>query len=1086
MKKIITVICGLMAVMTLSAATVSKEQARQQALSFLQKSSSRHQAPANVSLREVAVSNKLYVFNVGDNGGFVIVSGDDCTGDLVLGYADEGRFVAENMPENLKAWMKGYEKQIEWMKEKGIVNDAAASRGVKKAGTRQSVAPLLTCHWNQDEPYNTYCPVVWYRYTNADDELNNAATGCVATATAQILYYHGKRLGNSTTTTAVIPAYTSNDTDIYWWENAEHTSYYSLNNTVGAKEIRPFDWSKMVDDYPVADDDATEEVARLMEYVGAGLEMQYNTSSGTQNEKAVGLLVNYFGYDADAKTIYRDNYTYTNWIAAIYDELTTNGPVLFGGQSLGGGHAFVLDGYSEDDFFHVNWGWGGLSDGYYRLSALNPSNQGVGGSTSTDGYNYGQCAMVNVKPEDDGVSMADDVKMTVSQVSSNYTSAIWNDTYHSYFYQSGYSLNWLQITYSIANNTSNDYYFDYGFAIYDDNDSFVRLLDLAEDNDLFPSMAYGSNWQTGSLDFGTKLGNGIYKIVAVCRQTGSETWLPCYDSDLFYVRLTVSGDNITLENISQDRTPNVTGTLALSGDAVVNQPVTIVARLSNTGYQYIGSVKLIQKVGSNNYRLAERQIDVENGADNKEFEFSFTPDETGSWELVLLDKNNKQITPSSLIINVQAAPSATTGTLNIGVNDITFNSVAGSDWRYGFYGSTLSGHVRVTNSHATNAHTSGLKLIVWQYNGVNYSYIKERTYPTNIAANGGTQQVNFEFKDLTVGTKYSLSYHYVDGTEIGESELGYEIWSYPGIDTYLADGTVTTIAPAASVTVGNDVVAIDVSQINTVTSVTPNSNPNTLYFVGASVPSGLTGKNVVQNGVAATLNLTDGYAFYTPQNFTATTATYTRTFTVGADGSNGWTTLVLPFNVTQVKEGENVIDWFRSDSDSKNFWLKEFTTDDGGVVYFDYATQLKANTPYIIAMPGNKWGAKWDLTNKPITFIGSGNVKAGASSRVSGNSYRFIGETTTMAVTDAYVMNAEGSSFVRTSTNVDPFRAYFQPANLSYATSLAIGSESSRPTGIGAVTMPTDGKKGVYTLDGRRVSTVKHGVYIIDGKKVVK
>ena len=156
----------------------------------------------------------------------------------------------------------------------------------------------------------------------------------------------------------------------------------------------------------------------------------------------------------------------------------------------------------------------------------------------------------------------------------------------------------------------------------------------------------------------------------------------------------------------------------------------------------------------------------------------------------------------------------------------------------------------------------------------------------------------------------------------------------PPVEGYGAYGSAETIEIAdGKVTVPNDVYAVDLTWADELTSVTPNSNPNTLYFVTGSVPSGLDNKNVVQNGTAATLTLNDNYGFYTPFGFTATNAFYTRQFSVGANGTGGWSTIVLPFNVTSVKQGETPIDWFHNSSDTgKNFWLKEFVNENGGSV----------------------------------------------------------------------------------------------------------------------------------------------------------
>ena len=830
----------------LMAAPVSQEAARQKALQFLSGRSgnvtaARGMQQVKLQLKEGVVTDQLYVFNVGQHEGFVIVSGDDCTGDLVLGYADKGEISAENMPDNLRSWLQGYADQIQWMKEHGVRNDAAASRGAMKK-SKTAIPAMLTTKWNQSAPYNNYCPKM------TPDGSVAAVTGCVATATAQVMYYQAKKHNITSTTTTEIPGY-QNQSGYYWYINGVQST------SMPAKSSVTIDWTKIPAEASPSTDDAKEQVARLMEYIGAGVQMQYRSSSdgsSATNEAAVTALVKYFGYDPDAKSIYAEDYTYDAWQDAIYTELSTNGPVLFGGDSTTGGHAFIIDGYDHDDYFYVNWGWGGLSDGSFRLLILNPDNQGIGGSAG--GYSSGQMAMINVSPEDDGVSLSDDACLTVTQCSCNVLSCEWyaygiND----YFYEVENTLYYPTMYYSLNNNTGWDLDFDWGLALYQ-NGSFVKLINEPS------TMNYPNGirrYGYFGFKFGEKLSDGEYRLVAVSRKNGTDTWRKCIGGDETYVKVTVSSN---------------------------------------------GEVMSFENMGA--------------------------------------------------------------------------------------------------------------------------------------------------------------------------------------IKTYAADGTETIVYNTSNVTTPDDALALDVSQVSSVTSVTPNSNPNTLYFVGSSVPSGLTGKNVVQNGTCATLTLTDGNGFYSPVDFTATKATYTRQFTQAATGTGGWSTIVVPFNVSTVKQGSKVIDWFHSGSDTgKNFWLKQFSSDGVGSVNFSYATALNANTPYIIAVPGNSYGAEWNLTNKDITFEGSGVVNASSNISVSKTNYEFIGMLAGKSVT-GYMLNAEGSQFKNTTATVNPFRAYFKSVGSSSLGSLAIGSDDD-VTGIKTIGNLPQTMDDYYNLQGRKVVTPTKGLYIVGGKKVV-
>ena len=186
---------------------ITKEEAQQKAVQFLsKKQSNRALAPRlkPVSLQEVSGLNseRLYAFNVGQKNGFVVMSADDCTGELILGYADKGELSMETMPDNMRAWLKGYDDEIKWMQEHGVTNQVAASRAMTASVARTPISALLTSRWNQDGPYNTYCPQVGVTPVPT-------VTGCVATATAQVLYYYGKKRGTPTTTLKAIPGYTT-------------------------------------------------------------------------------------------------------------------------------------------------------------------------------------------------------------------------------------------------------------------------------------------------------------------------------------------------------------------------------------------------------------------------------------------------------------------------------------------------------------------------------------------------------------------------------------------------------------------------------------------------------------------------------------------------------------------------------------------------------------------------------------------------------------------------------------------------------------------------------------------------------------
>ena len=213
-----------------------------------------------------------------------------------------------------------------------------------------------------------------------------------------------------------------------------------------------------------------------------------------------------------------------------------------------------------------------------------------------------------------------------------------------------------------------------------------------------------------------------------------------------------------------------------------------------------------------------------------------------------------------------------------------------------------------------------------------------------------------------------------------------------------------------------------------------------------------------------------------------------------ADGTNGWNTIMLPYDVSFVKANNAVIDWFHSGSDTgKQFWVKQFVSDEPDVVNFDFADEMKANTPYIIAFPGDHWGLEYDVSGKTLKFIGQ-NVtvhKSGEASPVAGSYYSFIGDTKSVGIEDIYCLNLDGNKFDLDNSSA-PFRAYFK-ANTSNCTKiyLSVGNGGGT-TSLSEECNATLSKREfatapVYDLSGRRVgSTLNKGVYIQNGKLFIK
>ena len=423
-KKIISILLILMTVQAW-AGPIDQQQAVQNVKAFLNSQSRRGaksiraitQRNKEIVMEKAAeVADAYFVFNI-QGGGFVIAAADDRV-PSVLGYADSGLFDLQEIPDNMRGWLEGITAEIQAVQqEKG--------EGAENSNTtRESIAPMITTKWRQGSKsgnaYNYQCPTISNSY---------CLTGCVATAMAQLMKYHEW----PKTTCQTIPSYLSDTKNGY---------------KVGTLPALPgvvFDWANMKSTYSneASTDVSAQAVAQLMRYCGQSVKMQYSpSSSSAATSDMSGALKQYFDYDEGTRTENRAGYTIEEWNEMVYQELAEKRPVVLSGSSSGGGHSFICDGYDADDYFHINWGWGGSSDGCFLLSVLNPyDNSGSGASSTRDGYSASNYAIVGAQPPT-GNPHTSFFKMTAINLSASETSItcnIWNRTGEQNVFDFGYA-----------------------------------------------------------------------------------------------------------------------------------------------------------------------------------------------------------------------------------------------------------------------------------------------------------------------------------------------------------------------------------------------------------------------------------------------------------------------------------------------------------------------------------------------------------------------------------------------------------------------------------------------------------------------
>lgn len=337
---------------------------------------------------EITLSQEsYYVFPNANSKGFTIVSGDDRLPKIV-GYSSQGSYDENNLPEGFVSFMESYQN----LYNKVNLGDAEALKNLAEikawrnkknasATSTSAVAPLLgNIEWDQTSPYNNMCP----RY----DSVHVAATGCVATAMAQVMAYYKypKQLK------ADIPGYVNR------WNGIP------MEIPTITREEGIYDWDNMLPKYN-KEANATQQqkdaVAKLMYHCGTAVRMSY----GPESAAAVSAtkLAKYFGYDADLMMdLSRSSFTLDKWMQIIDTELAAGRPVLYGGQASDGGHQFICDGKDGEGLYHINWGWSGNQNGFFDLSLLNPEKGGTGSGNSTEGYNRSCSITIGIAP-DNGV-----------------------------------------------------------------------------------------------------------------------------------------------------------------------------------------------------------------------------------------------------------------------------------------------------------------------------------------------------------------------------------------------------------------------------------------------------------------------------------------------------------------------------------------------------------------------------------------------------------------------------------------------------------------------------------------------------------
>lgn len=498
---------------------------------------------------------EIYVFNCGDNTGFVIVAGDDIA-TPILGYSGENGMLREGrtLPENISSWLGHYEGEIIAARAAGLEADAETRQAwdnllnnitpKAKGPAPKAVSALISTKWDQDTPYNNLCP-----YENG----NRSMVGCVATAMAQVMkYWAWPTQGTGSKT--------------YYCQNLSQNVSANFGTTT-------YDWTNMpLGPYPYSGSgwNSTQKtaVATISFHAGVSVEMEYGSDgSGAYQQDVPNALRNNFGYAAGMADRYKDGQgmTDTRWKQILKDELDAGRPIIYGGADQSGqsGHCFICDGYNGDQF-HFNWGWSGAADGNFSLSSLTTQPGGIGGGSYN--FTYYQEAITGISSpngnpdtsavSNDGLTMISDFTTNATQY--NYGAAI-------------------RTTGQVQNNGSTTFSGQIGAIFYNSSNTIAKKAAYNVNN--LPSGYYVD--MTDTIAGGNPLVSGTYTVKMMYSTDNGSTWT-IVAPDVF-----TNSKNITIVPTGEDETANYSlglyQTFTIPSSVAMNSTLSGSLKIANAG-----------------------------------------------------------------------------------------------------------------------------------------------------------------------------------------------------------------------------------------------------------------------------------------------------------------------------------------------------------------------------------------------------------------------------------------------------------------------------------------------------------------------
>ena len=992
MKKLLLTTVLAVATIVAMANPIGRAAAMQKAQNFMRgiNPQAALQTPATPRRAMGNQSEKpYYIFNAENNQGFVIVSGDDRS-EEILGFSDKGFLDVDNLPSGLLYMLDTFEEDLQKLDEQGYTNtvDAQASSNSRRKAMsvpREPIAPLVKTYWTQESPFV--------------DMMTEDVVGCQRIASAQLLFYWG--CDKTLATITGVPT--------------------SIQES-GKYEPQTFDKSKIRSHYRSGSGTA-EERAEVARYISC---VRYSLGTGTQSDM-VSKGPKFWGITPGA-ILYRQNCFPDDFERIVYEEIKNGAPVFVGGhcKSATPNHYFLVDGYSHDDFFHINWGWAGVCDGYFRLSPLNAYNWSTVANWSQTFEALigmrgpGLVAETTAQPND---------VASLGMLTFSFADGSNNIVYDDQYINSGGSFKIRTLLENWSNNfkSTESRTFALELAAYDMNYNKVKTI-ATKQITLAQAATQAVVWNLTNFN----LPEGEYYLVSKSKDA---TYTGDYHFD--YVKGVYSHAKLIVQEgrITASLVPAfVINSTEIIGKKKPGYRTAIKFNCTNNSFNKLAW----------NFSLYKNEINSAVGYTQDADEFRLQAKSTGDFfmefeadeEPCTLFLYNEDRAARSLASPIYAEipcdpssfPAATAAN-----SDLSFtwslNNSSGSSKGGTVYGNELKGTVKITNSSSTKTYEDIVTIQIY-YGRASYNNRYKSAnimVPLKLApkASETVDLSGFNYSDGAFDAERQLAFFVYDGSYRVDEDNDYFTYAYWNVSKSFnywdKDGklsvqtSVPTTAPNAA--------AVSYKGMSVSKTIYPNSNPNCIYYFDTETQakrlSGYASHNVVVGDKAyTTIKFDETNAVYVPFTFTDANVTYTRKMTnAQTEGSEDqkWSTICLPFEVNSVKEGNNPV-MIGDGVELRKFYGEEFAS-----IYFDAAYKMEANKPYLIR-------ASEENLNKTLTFAATNATVVAGSAMLDANNYDFTGNYTTTRDEKGkyvYTIDSNGNNFVYTaSPTYKTFYAY--------------------------------------------------------------